>query len=662
MKTQGQSFPTLNWGEFKQCHKRDGASDTTCEVQTEIASVYTGSIIWPIRRITLLAFTFILISWLMPSTAKAFVIDNKAGVPINVRVPKGDFSASINPGGSAACHWSNTDCNPSGKRDAMLTVQIETADFNCVLAMPAGGYAIVTNENRSAIHPNLPPNLVCTTYHWDDYIIDQQPYGVGMTERNVQFFATADPQYDLGDGGQLANVTMSHLVERIRQQPAYRGIIVAGDLTHQGCEFQWDMYKDSISDYSRFVYDGLGNHDVGEDDWNGDCFWGRNPPNPSPVYDDIKADMTERKRSTTPTAEQNPHYSWDWHDVHFVQLNLFPANEKATDAGDNYNEPYNALDFLILDLAKYVGSSGRPVVIAHHYGFDSFSTDTGDVWWTEAQRAAYWNAIASYNVVAIFTGHEHISPGSAGWYIPWSRPVGGTAGPEQIPTFIAGATLYGAYLDVQITQNQLTVKRLGIDGGYNLTSYSTKLIDLSNYDDDADGILNQQEDIDGDLDLLNNDTDSDGTPNYQDSDDDGDDVATLVEGSADSDCDGTPDYLDNSVGNQCFNAAPVVNDDSFDFTVADDGAELELDVLTNDSDPELATLVLMSVEGASYGNLTIRDGKIFYMPLPTHQGVDNFTYTISDGQNISTGTVTVRLSFLPLPQPQKFLYLPVIIH
>jgi len=98
---------------------------------------------------------------------------------------------------------------------------------------------------------------------------------------------------------------------------------------------------------------------------------------------------------------------------------------------------------------------------------------------------------------------------------------------------------------------------MGIDINKNLTEHGSKLIALVNTDDDADGILNNLEDYNGDLDLRNDDIDGDGVPNYQDDDDDGNGVATVVEGTADSDCDGTPDYADNSAGNGCFNAASV---------------------------------------------------------------------------------------------------------
>ncbi len=72
-------------------------------------------------------------------------------------------------------------------------------------------------------------------------------------------------------------------------------------------------------------------------------------------------------------------------------------------------------------------------------------------------------------------------------------------------------------------------------------------------DDDEDGILSINEDLNNDGNPNNDDTDGDGTPNYLDYDDDGDSLATLSEDvdldgnvmNDDTDGDGTPNYLDD---------------------------------------------------------------------------------------------------------------------
>ncbi len=72
-------------------------------------------------------------------------------------------------------------------------------------------------------------------------------------------------------------------------------------------------------------------------------------------------------------------------------------------------------------------------------------------------------------------------------------------------------------------------------------------------DADNDGVVNNDEDVDGDGDVLNDDTDEDLIPNYVDIDDDGDRVRTIdedVDGDGnpmndDTDNDGTANYLDD---------------------------------------------------------------------------------------------------------------------
>ncbi len=83
-------------------------------------------------------------------------------------------------------------------------------------------------------------------------------------------------------------------------------------------------------------------------------------------------------------------------------------------------------------------------------------------------------------------------------------------------------------------------------------------------DDDGDGVLTVDEDLDGDGDPTNDDTDGDGIPNYLDADDDGDGIDTADEDANgdgdptndDSDGDGIPDYLD-TVDNSSDSGDPV---------------------------------------------------------------------------------------------------------
>tara|TARA_R110000823_G_scaffold284631_1_gene402957 strand:- start:307775 stop:314659 length:6885 start_codon:yes stop_codon:yes gene_type:complete len=86
-----------------------------------------------------------------------------------------------------------------------------------------------------------------------------------------------------------------------------------------------------------------------------------------------------------------------------------------------------------------------------------------------------------------------------------------------------------------------------INGNGDLTDDDTDGDGIPNYldpDDDGDGVPTKDEDVNKDGDPTNDDTDDDGVPNNLDEDDDGDGKSTEEEGTGDSDGDGTPDYLD----------------------------------------------------------------------------------------------------------------------
>lgn len=76
-------------------------------------------------------------------------------------------------------------------------------------------------------------------------------------------------------------------------------------------------------------------------------------------------------------------------------------------------------------------------------------------------------------------------------------------------------------------------------------------------DTDGDGLLDNEEDLNGDENFNNEDTDGDGIPNFQDDDDDGDGILTIDEDTNgngdynddDEDGDGIPDYLDIKIIN-----------------------------------------------------------------------------------------------------------------
>jgi cytolysin (calcineurin-like family phosphatase) len=174
-----------------------------------------------------------------------------------------------------------------------------------------------------------------------------------------------------------------------------RGVLMLGDLVDDGkhrlTQAQWDLFVADFGLNGRGgllkypVYEGVGNHD--------------GPPDG--IVQTAIRQRNKQRAGLAAVSADGLHYSWDWGNVHFVLVNLYPADkpDPATRYNAQWHAPQGALTFLKEDLAKHVGASGRPVIVAQHYDYQ------GTDWWTEADRTAAWDALKAYNVVAIFHGH-----------------------------------------------------------------------------------------------------------------------------------------------------------------------------------------------------------------------------------------------------------------
>ena len=188
-------------------------------------------------------------------------------------------------------------------------------------------------------------------------------------------------------------------------------IVMAGDMTSRGKdsagienfsnEFTWlrDYWDERREDDEHTpsidfpVYPGQGNHDLlecGDGDDLLECA----------VRKDVKNSisngyMKERMggESSINFDEDTSNYSWDWGPIHLIQGNLWAGK-------------FDDLEWLKQDLEDNVGTSGRPVILFQHYGWDSFSTGAEN-WWSEDNRTDLVEALADYNVIGIFTGHTH---------------------------------------------------------------------------------------------------------------------------------------------------------------------------------------------------------------------------------------------------------------
>lgn len=249
-------------------------------------------------------------------------------------------------------------------------------------------------------------------------------------KRNITFLAASDshyrePDHRLGSHNHLNRAT----IEEMNQVHSLtwpeklgggaidkpRGLVMPGDLIDDGDRkendrnlsaeqyrlFEADLGLDGTDGLLKFpVFEGWGNHDgppVGKE------------KNGFSSQAQIKRRNLQRQQKNliSNLSPNGLHYSWDWDDVHFVQLNFYPADQQHAEIRYSpvWHDPQGALTFLKEDLAAKVGTSGRPVVLTAHCGFDTN-------WWHPEDWANVYNAAKPYNVILYIYGHTGTGTGA----------------------------------------------------------------------------------------------------------------------------------------------------------------------------------------------------------------------------------------------------------
>jgi hypothetical protein len=241
-----------------------------------------------------------------------------------------------------------------------------------------------------------------------------------LAAADITFFSWSDPHYEIehSDGRAMVQVINglpgtdfpAALGGKVEEP---RGILIQGDLIDDGARneeypVQWANYTADFGVHGegrcRFpVFDGVGNHDL-----NPDLF----------VYKQIAARNQARLQLglIRQVSENGYHYSWDWEDIHFVQLNLFCGDHWHGEA-DTYgpvHDPMLSREFLIKNLRENVGTSGRPVVVIQHY------RPIDENWWTHLAADGFHQVLQDYNVILILVGHQGGGPDNTWRGIHWT--------------------------------------------------------------------------------------------------------------------------------------------------------------------------------------------------------------------------------------------------
>lgn len=256
-------------------------------------------------------------------------------------------------------------------------------------------------------------------------------FSAAVQSRDITFVFNADLHYGSGAIGFI------NVLNRIpgRDYPAsiggtvdeLRAVVSAGDLTNTGYENEWDNFVDDHGlngdgPLNVLIYEGYGNHD--------------HFAQTGFVWNEIK-ERNKTRQGITNISDNGYHYSWDWDDIHFVQLNLMVGNKIASNTRFH---PNKSLDFLKKDLAENVGNSDRQVVLFHHC-----NPTIDDTRWDPEDKKAYAEAVKGYNIIAMFVGHTHY----------WSTYKWG--GIDVYNTDDVYQSTNGSYLVVHITDNKMWV-------------------------------------------------------------------------------------------------------------------------------------------------------------------------------------------------------------
>jgi cytolysin (calcineurin-like family phosphatase) len=254
-------------------------------------------------------------------------------------------------------------------------------------------------------------------------LVPSVPLWAEAPPRDVTFIVTSDSHYvevdrknSRNESNRVSIEEMNHIQEATWPQKLGgdrvskpRGVLLLGDCIDEGDKaikgrsIAAEQYAAFVADFGLDgtdgrlkipVFEGWGNHDgppAGKEK-NGFSFQAH-------LKDRTQKRLADKRVSNV--SENGLHYSWDWDDVHFVQLNLYPADRQREGVhySAEWHNPQDCLAFLKKDLAEKVGASGRPVILMSHCGFD---TD----WWLPKDWEEVYTAAKSYNVVLYLYGHS----------------------------------------------------------------------------------------------------------------------------------------------------------------------------------------------------------------------------------------------------------------
>jgi len=247
-------------------------------------------------------------------------------------------------------------------------------------------------------------------------------FSVDPFRTDVTFIAFGDTQEGGGASDkndiQIAaiNTFNEHLTWADAGKPSWggidhiRGIIMAGGITQNGRDgrgFEADEYGGFTKRYGLcgnkkvryYMYEGYGNHDFYE--WNNVAY----SDGEHPIADSVAIRNGYRPGLINQAPGMDGHYSWDWDNIHFIQLNLTPSNVEPhyADGYTGLRSPRKALEYFERDLPENVSGTTKKVIFIAHYGpWETFE-------WDQAQIDRLCTTVTQYRsqILGYIHGHAH---------------------------------------------------------------------------------------------------------------------------------------------------------------------------------------------------------------------------------------------------------------
>ncbi|MCZ2158657.1 metallophosphoesterase [Bartonella sp. 220] len=295
--------------------------------------------------------------------------------------------------------------------------------------------------------------------------------------KNYSVVIAADPQpwrLRSGDPNGWSNrepwLKVNKKVAKAIESHAATFYIINGDLTEFGRPQTYQDYADVYKSIPYPIYEGLGNHDY----YNnvGDCT--------IPIYNlskdacaisAVKRMLKEIDKYSSSLPEFNKHvtsrqlipfgtthnmiigslsYSWDYGDIHYVQLQNYPTY--TVNLSDSYTKIVitKALDWLKKDL-EAADKRGKVTILNFHDARPYYRDKDSHFLHPQnaADLATFKSIITSHNVKAIFVGHNH--------YRRYCRAEDDKVF-GNIPVYTAGALFTGDYYLVDVQGKDIHVK------------------------------------------------------------------------------------------------------------------------------------------------------------------------------------------------------------